>query len=36
MEPNEKNFDVLKNIEFAVVQVWRDHPEVTFIEKFLP
>jgi hypothetical protein len=29
MNPTEDHLDVLQNIEFAVVQVWRQHPEAT-------
>lgn len=26
---NEENLDVLQNLEFTVVQIWRAHPEMT-------
>ena len=29
MIPSEDGLDVLQNIEFAVVQVWHSHPEMT-------
>ncbi len=29
MIPSEDRLDVLQNIEFAVVQVWHSHPEMT-------
>lgn len=29
MEPKQEHLDVLQNIEFAVVEVWRSHPEMT-------
>src|SRR5262249_38091009 len=28
MNPEPKNLDVLQNLEFAVVNVWRQHPEM--------
>ncbi|HEX9786167.1 MAG TPA: hypothetical protein VGA56_26000 [Opitutaceae bacterium] len=42
MRPSDENLVVLQNLEFAIVNVWRDHPEMTdyaaerpFIERFL-
>ena len=29
MSYSEKNLDVLQNLEFAIVEVWRAHPEMT-------
>ena len=29
MNPTEDHLDVLQNIEFAVVEIWRKHPEMT-------
>ena len=27
--PPEENLDILQNLEFAVAEVWREHPEMT-------
>ena len=27
--PNEENLDILQNLEFSVVEIWRAHPEMT-------
>ncbi|MBI2929882.1 MAG: hypothetical protein HYZ36_06595 [Pedosphaera parvula] len=27
--PDDKNIDVLQNLEFAIVTTWRQHPEMT-------
>lgn len=29
MPPDDRNLDVLQNLEFAVVEVWRKQPEMT-------
>ena len=29
MKPEQEHLDVLQNLEFAVVEVWRAHPEMT-------
>src|SRR5262245_41519629 len=29
MNSEPKNIDVLQNLEFTVVQAWREHPEMT-------
>lgn len=29
MNPSEEHLDVLQNLEFAIVEVWRAHPEMT-------
>ena len=29
MKWEEKNLDILQNLEFAIVEVWRAHPEMT-------
>jgi hypothetical protein len=26
---DDRNLDVLQNLEFAVVEVWRKHPDMT-------
>jgi hypothetical protein len=29
MKPDQEHLDVLQNLEFAIVEVWREHPEMT-------
>jgi hypothetical protein len=29
MNPSEDHLDVLQNLEFAIVEIWRAHPEMT-------
>ena len=29
MKPEEEHLDVLQNLEFAIIEIWRAHPEMT-------